>query len=229
MLPVALLMGGLGTRLGPEAAKLPKALVDINGQPFLERQLRLLVSQGFKKAVLCVGHLGDQIEAVIGDGKRLGISVEYARDGDRLLGTAGALRGALDRLGEAFFTLYGDSYLECDMAAAQKAFEESGKLGLMTVYRNAGRWDASNVEYSGGRIVAYDKRKPTRAMKHIDYGAGVFKSAAFEALEPGENYDLADVYKDLLSRGELAAYEATTRFYEIGSPEGLEETRRHLR
>ncbi|MBI5246477.1 MAG: nucleotidyltransferase family protein [Elusimicrobia bacterium] len=229
MLPVALLMGGLGTRLGPEAAKLPKALVDINGKPFLERQLRLLASQGFKKAVLCVGHLGDQIEAAIGDGSRLGLAVEYARDGERLLGTAGALRAALGRLGDAFFTLYGDSYLECNMAAVQAAFEKSGKTGLMTVYRNDGQFDASNVEYAGGRILAYDKKNRTPEMKHIDYGAGVFKSSAFSGLKAGESADLETVYRDLLSRGELAAYEATTRFYEIGSPEGLAETRLHLR
>jgi NDP-sugar pyrophosphorylase family protein len=229
MYPVALLMGGLGTRLGPEAAKRPKALVDINGEPFVARQLRLLASQGFRKAVLCVGHLGEQIEAAVGDGKRFGIKVEYSRDGDRLLGTAGALRAALDKLGDAFFTLYGDSYLEFDAKAAQEIFEKSGKLGLMTVYRNAGRWDTSNVEYDGRRIVAYDKKKPRRAMKHIDYGAGVFKREAIANLEEGENVDLADVYRDLLANGQLAAYEATTRFYEIGSPEGLAETRRHLR
>ncbi len=229
MYPVALLMGGLGTRLGPEAAKLPKALVDINGQPFLARQLSLLAGQGFRRAVLCVGHLGDQIEAAIGDGKKFGVAAEYVRDGERLLGTAGAVRAALGKLGDAFFTLYGDSYLECDMAAVQAAFEASGKTGLMTVYRNDGKFDASNVEYAGGRILAYDKKNRTPAMKHIDYGAGVFKSSAFLSLKAGESADLETVYRDMLARGELAAYEATTRFYEIGSTKGLEETRRHLR
>ena len=229
MLSVAILMGGLGTRLGPEAAMLPKALVDVNGQPFLARQLRLLAGQGFHRAVLCVGHLGDQIEAAIGDGSAFGLSVEYSRDGARSLGTAGAIHAALGRLGGAFFTLYGDSYLECDMAAVQAAFEASGKKGLMTVYRNEGRYGASNVEYADGRILAYDKKNPAPAMKHIDYGAGVFKGSAFAALERGVPADLADVFRDLLARGELAAYETATRFYEIGSPEGLEETRRHLR
>ena len=229
MLPVAILMGGYGTRLGPVAEKIPKALVDINGQPFLVRQLKLLASQGFRRAVLCVGHLGEMIEKEVGDGARLGVQVEYSRDGERLRGTAGALRNALGKLGEAFFVIYGDSYLECDMAAVQASFEASGKSGLMTVYRNDGLLDSSNVEYAAGRIEAYDKKRRTPAMQHIDYGAGVFKKSVFEALNPEQPCDLESVYQSLLARGELAAFESLRRFYEVGSPQGLEEMRRRLK
>ena len=221
-------MGGYATRLGPVTEKIPKALVDVNGRPFIVHQLKLLASQGVARAVLCVGHLGDMIVKEIGDGARLGMKVEYSFDGGRLRGTAGAVANALDKLGPAFFTLYGDSYLECDMAAVQKAFEASGKSGLMTVYRNEGRWGPSNVEYDGGRIAAYDKKNPTPRMHHIDYGIGVFKSSVFESLEPDRPCDLETVYQGLLARGELAAFESPTRFYEIGSPEGLKETRRYL-
>jgi NDP-sugar pyrophosphorylase family protein len=221
-------MGGYATRLGPVTEKIPKALVDVNGRPFIAHQLKLLASQGVARAVLCVGHLGEKIVKEIGDGARFGLKVEYSFDGERLRGTAGAIGGALKKLGPAFFTLYGDSYLECDMAAIQNAFEASGKSGLMTVYRNEGRWGPSNVEYSDGRIAAYDKKNRTAKMHHIDYGIGVFKSSVFERLAPDRPCDLETVYQDLLSRGELAAFESPTRFYEIGSPEGLEETRRYL-
>lgn len=219
-------MGGYATRLGAVTKKTPKALVDVNGKPFVAHQLRLLASLGVPRAVLCIGHLGEMIVNEIGDGAGLGIQVEYSFDGDELRGTAGALANALDKLGPAFFTLYGDSYLECDMAAVQRTFETSGKSGLMTVYRNEGRWGDSNVEYSDGRILAYDKKRRTAKMRHIDYGLGVFKKSVFENLHKPQ--DLENIYQDLLARGLLAAYESPKRFYEIGSPEGLEETRRYL-
>lgn len=221
-------MGGYATRMGALTEKIPKALLDVDGQPFIARQLKLLASQGLCRAVLCVGHLGELIEAEVGDGARFGLKVEYSREGERLMGTAGAIVGALDKLGPAFFTLYGDSYLECDPAAVQAAFESSGKSGLMSVYRNDNRWGPSNVEYEAGQIKAYDKKRSTATMRHIDYGIGVFKRAVFERLPPGEPRDLQSVYQDLLASGDLAAFEAPKRFYEIGSPEGLEELRRYL-
>ena len=104
---------------------------------------------------------------------RFGLSVSYSFDGPRLLGTGGALRNALPMLGEQFFVLYGDSYLDIDYAAVQTAYRASGKPALMTVFRNEGRWDTSNVLFDGERIVRYDKRHPTTDMKFIDYGLGI--------------------------------------------------------
>ena len=95
----------------------------------------------------------------------------------------------------------------------------------MTVYRNAGRWDASNVEFNGGRIVSYDKKNRTARMQFIDYGLGVFSRAAFEDTP---HADLADLYGDLLRRGQLAAVEVHERFYEIGSFEGIAGLSRYL-
>ena len=223
MLRIAILAGGLATRLRPATETVPKALIDINGEPFLGRQLQLLARSGFERAVLCVGHLGERIREYAGDGRRFGVRLAYSFDGPQLLGTAGAIRRALPLLGEAFFVLYGDSYLPCDYKAAEQAFLACGKLGLMTVFRNEGRWDASNVEFSEGRILAYDKANRTPHMRHIDYGLGLFRRAAFDALPEGRPHDLAVVYQDLLGRGELAAHEVHERFYEIGSLEGIRE------
>ena len=138
------------------------------------------------------------------------------------------MKKALPLAGPRFFMLYGDSYLECDYAAVARAFEATGKRGLMTVYRNEGRYDTSNVEFAGGAILNYDKRNRTPAMRHIDYGLGVFDASAFAEVPPETPWDLERVYRDLLARGELAGYEVTRRFYEIGSPEGLEEFRRYM-
>jgi len=221
MLPVAILAGGLGTRLYPVTRTIPKALVEIGGEPFLAHQLRLLQANGISRVVLCAGHLGEMIRDFLGDGSRFGIRAEYSFDGPVLLGTAGALKNALPLLGNAFFVLYGDSYLPCRFADVQKAFEEGGKPALMTVFRNQGRWDASNVEFDNGRIIAYDKRNRTPAMNHIDYGLGVLSRAALEHV--ANPCDLAALYQELLKRGALAAFEVAERFYEIGSFAGVQE------
>jgi len=224
MLPVAILAGGMGTRLYPLTERIPKALVEINGEPFLAHQLRLLAAAGMDRVVLCLGQLGERIRDYAGDGGRFGVRLEYSCDGPTLLGTAGAVRNALPLLGEAFFVLYGDSYLPCAYPNIERAFLASGKPGLMTVYRNKGRWDASNVEFHDGRILAYDKKQRTAHMEHIDYGLGVFHRAAFA----GAQSDLADVYRGLLACDELAAFEVHERFYEIGSFAGIQELSSYL-
>jgi NDP-sugar pyrophosphorylase family protein len=223
MLPVAILAGGLATRLRPLTEKVPKALLPVNGEPFLAHQLRLLRAAGIERVVLCVGYLGEQIRDFAGDGAQFGMSVEYSFDGPALLGTAGAVKVALPLLGRQFFVLYGDSYLPCDYRAVMDSFAASGKQALMTVYRNEGRWDASNIDFADGRIVAYDKKHPGAGMRFIDYGLGVFRDTALAAVSGGPPYDLAALYQELLRRGELAGYEVGERFYEIGSAEGLQE------
>jgi NDP-sugar pyrophosphorylase family protein len=228
MLPIAILSGGLATRLRPMTDTIPKALVDINGEPFIVHQLRLLAGRGLRRAVICVGHLGQKIIQVIGDGKHLGIAVTYSLDGPQLLGTAGAVRRAIPKLGDAFFVVYGDSYLECDYAAVQQAFEARGQSALMTVYRNEGRYGPSNVEYAYGEILTYDKRKRSPRMQHIDYGLGVFSRAAFQGVPLDQPCDLETVYQSMLQRNQLAAFEVERRFYEAGSPAGIVELRNHL-
>jgi N-acetyl-alpha-D-muramate 1-phosphate uridylyltransferase len=227
-LPVAILAGGLATRLRPMTETIPKALIEVAGRPFMLHQLALLRAHGIERAVMCVGYRGDQIEDALRREPQPGLDVEVVSDGERLLGTAGALRAAAAKLGSAFFVLYGDSYLTCPFEPVQSAFEAANKLALMTVFRNNGQFDRSNVEFREGKILVYDKRTQTPAMQHIDYGLGVLKSEALARVPTDAAYDLATLYAELLGAGELAAYEATERFYEIGSTEGLEDTRAYL-
>jgi NDP-sugar pyrophosphorylase family protein len=229
LMPALILAGGLATRLRPLTQDIPKALIEVAGHPFLWHQLTLLRRHGLRHVVLAVGYLGERIQERFGDGSELGIQIDYTFDGPRLLGTAGAIRQALPLLPERFFVLYGDSYLPCDYRAVEDAFRASGLPGLMTVYRNEGRHDSSNVEYDGKRLLKYDKRNRTSGMRHIDYGLGVFDRSVFAAFPPGEMLDLAWVYQDLLSAGNLAAFEVQDRFYEIGSPQGLRETAQFLK
>lgn len=224
MLPVAILAGGLATRLRPLTGTIPKSLVEVAGEPFLAHQLRLLRSSGITRAVICAGYLAEQIQDFAGDGSRFGIELAYSLDGPVLLGTAGALRRALPQIpGDRFLTIYGDSYLPCDYRAIASTFLASGKSGLMTVFHNEGQWDTSNVEFRQGRILRYDKKHRTPRMRHIDYGLGAFHRSVFEALPENQPCDLATVFQELLSRDDLAAYEVPQRFYEIGSFAGIEE------
>jgi len=222
-LPVAILAGGLATRLRPITAKIPKALVSVAGKPFLAQQLNLLHEQGIHEVVVCIGHLGEMVQAAIPDGTPWGMKLRYVFDGPQLLGTGGALRQALPYLGAAFFVLYGDSYLPTNYQAIAASFANSGKAGLMTVYRNEGRWDTSNVVYRNRQIIAYDKRQRLSDMRYIDYGLGVLTPGAFAGLEQAVPLDLTVIYQQLIVTGELAGYEVQERFFEIGSPAGLAE------
>jgi NDP-sugar pyrophosphorylase family protein len=168
------------------------------------------------------------IEAVVGDGARFGLKVAYSFDGERLLGTGGALRRALPMLGEHFFVLYGDSYLDIPYAPVQEAYRQSGLPALMTVFRNEGRWDSSNVVFDGKQVVRHDKRHRTEDMKFIDYGLGIVSSDILRGAK-GSAFDLSDIYGALAREGRLAGFEATKRFYEIGTPSGLAETDSYLR
>lgn len=225
LLPVCILAGGVGSRLGETVKDTPKPLLEVAGKPFLRWQLELLRRYGAQRIVLCVGYLGEQIEATIGDGSDLGLHVRYAYDPPQLAGTGGAIRGALPLLDDAFIVLYGDTYLRIDYADLQRAFQASDCPALMAVLRNEGRWDVSNARFDGRRVF-YDKRDPPAGAEWIDYGVGVVRA---DALEVSDDPDLAGVYEELSRRGELAGYEATERFYEIGSPAALAETDAFLR
>jgi NDP-sugar pyrophosphorylase family protein len=222
-LTVAILAGGLATRLRPITETIPKALVEVAGVPFISHQLEYLRDQGIKKVVLCTGYLGALIEDVVGDGTAYGIEVIYSPDGPTLLGTGGAVKQALPLLGEHFFLLYGDSYLPIDFARVEAAFLESGKSALMTVLQNGDRWDKSNVLFRDGVLVEYNKKTPRPEMRYIDYGLGALHVSAFSDYSSGEIFDLADLYHKLSLGNELAGYEVHERFYEIGSHSGLKE------
>jgi NDP-sugar pyrophosphorylase family protein len=225
--PVCILAGGLGTRLGERVRDTPKALLEVAGRPFLLHQLALLAAHRAREAVVCVGYRGEQVEGVIGD-ERFGVRLRYSYDAPGLDGTLGAVRRALPLLGERFLVLYGDTYLRIAYEAVDAAWRDSGLPAVMTVLRNDGRWDTSNVVLRGDRVERYDKRNPTPDMRWIDYGLGGLEARALAAVDP-EEPDLAVLYERLAARGELLGYEAVRRFYEIGTPESLAETDAFLR
>lgn len=227
--PVAVLAGGLATRMRPLTGSVPKSMLEVAGEPFIAHQLRLFKRQGLSQVVLCLGHLGVAVQDFVGDGSAFGLSVATSFDGQRLLGTAGALKNASARLGDVFFATYGDSYLDLDLRPIWASFESDARPALMTVCRNEDRWDKSNVLFRDGRILAYDKKSADPAMKHIDFGLLLLRRQALEAVPAGEKSDLADVLCTLVHQDAVAGFEVCQRFYEIGSLAGLRETDAHLR
>ncbi|MDR2340456.1 MAG: NTP transferase domain-containing protein [Deltaproteobacteria bacterium] len=227
MLPVVILAGGLATRLGDLSENIPKSLLPIAGEPFVNHQLRLLGAKGVEKVVMCVGHLGEQIKETVGDGSAFSIEILFSDDGPRLLGTGGALLKALPLLPDYFMVLYGDSYLEADYREVAKTFLYSGKSGLMTVFRNNNRFDKSNAIFDGKLVRVYDKSKNDPSMEFIDYGLNCLSKEALDDT-PSEIFDLGDVFTRLSLRKQLAGFEVAERFFEIGSIEGVRDLELHL-
>lgn len=228
MLPVAILAGGLATRLQPLTDRLPKSLLEVAGRPFLFHQLEMLRKQGVDRVVLCVAHLGEQIRAAVSAAPPPGLTVSYSFDGRELLGTGGALKRALPLLGEEFFVLNGDSYLPCSLARIQSAYRAARRPALMTALRNDNRWDKSNVLFRNGELLAYDKHAPRPDMSHIDFGLSILSRTVFTNYREARAIDLADIFRDLSLSGQLAGFEVSERFYEIGSPQGLRDTEEFL-
>jgi NDP-sugar pyrophosphorylase family protein len=226
--PVLILAGGKATRLGNISQTIPKALVAVAGRPFIDYQLGRLASHGINKVIMCLGHFADQIRDHVGTGSRYGLSVSYSHDGPTPRGTGGAVRNTLSTIGDGCWVLYGDSLLDVNYREVFEALP-AASLGLMTVYRNENRFDSSNVVFQDGRLIKYSKTARTPDMTHIDYGLSLLRAQAIERIPEDRQSDLAELYTSLSISGELAGVEMTRRFYEIGSPAGLQEAEEFLR
>jgi MurNAc alpha-1-phosphate uridylyltransferase len=224
------LAGGLATRMRPYTLTVPKAMLEVAGRPFVDWQLERLAASGLRDVVMCVAHLGEQIRAHVGDGARFGLRVDWSEDGGKLLGTAGALRAALHLLAENFLVTYGDSYLPFDYADPLRILDAHDDCdGVMSVYKNDGKWDASNVVTDGAWVIRYEKGCREAAFDYIDYGATALRRELIATLPSGEPCGLDTLQQGLASRKRLRACVAHERFFEVGSPEGLAELDRHLR
>ncbi len=225
---VVILAGGLATRLGDLTEDVPKSLLKIQGKPFLEYQLELLRRAGISDIVLCLGHLGEQIERYFGNGNKFGVSIHYSSE-EKPLGTAGALRNTEDLLDDVFFCMYGDSYLFINFAEVMHYFKSQNKLALMTVFKNRNLFDRSNTAVEGNLVSKYDKTNSTGDLAYIDYGLNVFRKHALEMVPSNKFCSLEDLFPRLITLRELLAYQVEERFYEIGSLRGLEDFKEYIK
>jgi len=228
MVQVAILAGGLATRLRPMTETIPKSLIEINGEPFIFHQLRLLRSKGISNVVICTGYLGEMIEAIVANGHAFGMSVTYSYDGNKLLGTGGAIVNALDQLDNEFMITYGDSYLDFDYQGLYNFFHESDCLAVMTVFENKNAFDKSNVVFEEGKLHLYSKKIQDSRMRYIDYGISMVCKSIFDNKQEGNIFDLSVIFEKLSMKRQLAAYEVPERFYEIGSFQGISDLENYL-
>lgn len=228
MLPIAILAGGYASRLGSLTKELPKCLIEINGRPFVDWQLDLLLNHGYSEFVLCVSYKSNLVQEYLGDGSDKGINIQYSLDGKTQLGTGGAILNALPKLGKVFGVIYGDSYLPINYRLVEEEFLKIKSNGLMTVYRNENQFDVSNVEFLDGKLIDYQKGVVNKDMNHIDYGMTFFRQEAFRPWTDQSTFDLSTVCHQLAKEGQLDGFEVFERFYEIGSVQGIEELSRHL-
>lgn len=219
--PIVVLAGGLATRLRPITATIPKILIPIAGRPFIYHQLELFERQGIKKVVYCLGHMGNMVVDAL-QNFRIGIDIQFSFDGSTLLGTGGAIRNAIPRLGDKFLVTYGDSYLRTELFPIIKKFDFLETGGLMCVYKNLNEFDNSNVIYKNETIVDYNKCY-SPDMEYIDYGLMMFLSSAFDCFKSEESFDLSDLLRTLVKKNQLGGYEVFERFYQIGSTAGIAE------
>jgi MurNAc alpha-1-phosphate uridylyltransferase len=229
MLPLAILAGGYATRLGLLTRETPKCLIEINGRPFIDLQLELLIDNGYSEFVFCLSYKSDLVQEHLGDGSNKGIKIHYSIDGATQLGTGGAIQKALPLLGSAFGVIYGDSYLPINYRQVEQYFLTNQSIALMTVYKNRNQLDKSNVEFIDGRLINYEKGTKNENMHHIDYGITYFKAAAFQSWADQSSFDLSIVCNELARKKQLDGYEVFERFYEIGSLLGIEEFAQYLR
>ena len=229
MLPIAILLGGFATRLGELTREKPKALLKIDGKPFIDFQLNLLKKNGYKKIVFCVSYKSKQIQDYIGDGSKFGLNVQYSFDGETQLGTGGAIQNALGLLGEEFAVIYGDSYLPIKFAQVERFFKSSSALAVMVVYKNENKFDISNVKFKAKHQIEYCKNYESSDMSYIDYGITYFRATAFEQNRLGTSYDLAELCQNLSKKNNIEGFEVFDRFYEIGSTNGIREFSEFLR
>jgi MurNAc alpha-1-phosphate uridylyltransferase len=220
-----ILAGGLATRLGPITAQIPKALIPVNGRPFLEYQLSWLKKNEVRDVVLCVAHLGNLIrEHVVARGND-GMKITIVDEGSNLRGTGGALAFAIQggTVQEDFFLLYGDSFLPVDFQEVASSYFRFQARALMTVLRNRNRWDRSNARFEENKVF-YDKKAVDKNFEFIDYGlTALNRDFIREHMPKSEKFDLADVFHQLSVEGSLFGFEETQKFYEIGSLTGLRE------
>lgn len=225
---LAILAGGKATRLYPLTEKLPKFLVPVGGVPFADHLFTLLKRRGIEEIVLCVSHMEKQIKDYVGNGQRYGLNITYSSDGLQQLGTGGAVRKAADIFNAPFFVTYGDSYLDVSYKEISNFFNTSNLDCLMTVFKNRGMHDKSNILFKNGEILKYEKHQPSSEMDYIDYGLSILNAEILFEYPQNKFFDLSLVFKNLVSSKNIIGYEVKNRFYEVGSPQGIKDLHEYL-
>jgi D-glycero-alpha-D-manno-heptose 1-phosphate guanylyltransferase len=218
---VVVLAGGRGKRLRPLTDSLPKPLALVAGQPFLSWQLRELARQRFRRILILVSYLGNQIEKTLGADGGLGLDITYFYEKSPL-GTGGALAAARMHLDPAFFVINGDSFLQTSLARMEKWKVRRRFAAVMaTTTRLDDHPVPANVRAEGGRVTAYQKGAGrANGFERIDAGVYLLERSILPSSATGP-FALDALWPDLVKRRALGALDVEAPFYDIGTAERL--------
>ncbi len=224
-----ILAGGLGTRMRPVTETIPKPMISVAGEPFLQHQLQLLRRCGIDRSLLLVAYLGERIEEYFGDGAKFRLNISYSYE-PTPLGTGGALKNAEEKLQSTFVLLNGDTFLAIDYSALFLKFAMLRCQALIVAYKKStGALSGLPVDHvannllvnDDGRVKAYRKLDP-EGLTHVNAGAIVLSKEILKMLPTGQRYSLEEeIYPRLIANGEMYAWVTTEPFYDMGSPAGL--------
>jgi NDP-sugar pyrophosphorylase family protein len=223
------LAGGLGTRLRPRFGDLPKGLAPLGNRPFLERPIEWLAGHGIRSIVLCVGHGADQVEAALGDGSRLGVTITWSRESEPL-GTGGALANAVSHVQGPALVLNGDTLVTCDPWQLERARWENGYLGAIALFD----WPDPG---SKGRVETDERNRVTRFVEKdashrgptwVNGGLYAFAPALWSRLPKGASSLERDVLPGLAAEGALLGLRMPGTFFDIGTPEEHERAEKGI-
>jgi NDP-sugar pyrophosphorylase family protein len=218
-IPVAILAGGLGTRLRPVIGERSKVVAEVNGRPFLAHLLDQLARFGFRDVVLCVGWQADAVEAALGTAHGP-LRLRYSRESEPL-GTGGALRLALPLLeGPAAMVLNGDSYCDADLAAAWSEHRARRATATLVLVEMADTSRYGRVEVDAeGVIQRFTEKQESSTPGWINAGIYLLARSRIEAIPPGRVLSFErDVLPGWIGTG-LRGYCTSARFIDIGTPQ----------
>ena len=231
-LEALVLAGGAGSRLGALAADRPKALVEVAGRPMIAWALEPVRAAGIRRAVLCVGHMAEQVEAALGDSFAGGMRLEYSRE-SRPLGTAGALRLAAGRLAApAALVANADSWADADLARFAAWRRRAGFPAALLAARaaDASRFGTLEADPASGALAAFREKRGVRAPALVSAGVHILPRRLLAEIPAGRAVSLErEMLPAWAARGEAGVWPGAAEFVDAGTPEGLAAARNILR
>jgi MurNAc alpha-1-phosphate uridylyltransferase len=217
-----ILAAGRGERMRPLTDHTPKPLLQAGGKPLIVWHLERLAAAGFREIVINHAHLGEQIEATLGDGGQWGVNIQYSQEPPGALETAGGIATALPLLGdEAFLVVNGDIYCDWDFNRVSLLADRRSHLVMVA---NPAHHSGGDFALDGERVVfAGDGETLTYA------GIAIFSPAFFADVAPGSVMKLRPLLDAAIAAGTLTGERHTGRWVDVGTPQRLAELDAELR
>lgn len=217
-------MGGIGKRVIKYTKVKPKCLIKFCGKPFLFYQLDYLRRNNVSNVILSAGYKSNQIRDYVKKNIDF-INVKIIDDGNKLLGTGGAIKKSIRLLKDQFYVIYGDSFLNFKL----KDLKIINKFSIMAIYKNLNKYDKSNVKRKKKDFILYKKFKKKQKFKYIDYGVSLLNKKIFKDFKINKKFDLSVIFERISKENKLKGFIVKKRFYEIGSYNGIKQFNNYIK